>query len=71
MPDSATTTRSGGHQRAQADRQLAVERERAQVAVVDADDRRAQRQRAVELGAIVHLDQRVDAGLARGGEQRA
>ena len=45
-----------------------VDRQRLQVAVVDAEQRARQAQRAVELGLVVHLDQDVHAEL--GARQR-
>ena len=45
-------------------------REIAQVAVVDADQRRAERQRAAHLGFVVNLDQRVHAETARLDDHR-
>ena len=59
IPDSATTIRSAGIDGAQPDRQLAIDRERPQVAVVDADDLGAGRDRARDLVRVVRLDQRV------------
>ena len=46
MPDSAMTSTSGGHERRQPLGDGEVGRQRLQVAIVDADDRRAERQRA-------------------------
>ena len=43
--------------------------ERAQVAVVDADERRLQPQRAIEFGAVVHLHEHVHAERERAGFQ--
>ena len=71
MPLSPTTMRSAGTQR----RELLADGKRhlegAQIAVVDADQRRVERQRAVELGPVVHLDQHVHAEPVRGVDQRA
>ena len=60
MPDSETSMRSGasGASRSVVDE---VDRKVAQVAVVDADQRRAERQRAAHLGFVMNLDQRVHA----------
>ena len=43
----------------------AVDREGGEVARVDADHRRAERDRALELGGVVRLDERVEAELVR------
>ncbi len=45
--------------------------ERPQVAVVHPDDPRPRRERAIELRPVVHLDERVDARLARHREEAA
>ena len=56
-------------------RELLADAERhlegAQVAVVDADELRAERQRALEFGAVVDLDQHVHAEPVGGVDQRA
>ncbi len=49
---------------------LPVDAERGEVAGVDADDRRAERRRALEFDGVVRLDQRVEAERARVFEQR-
>ena len=70
MPDSETRTRSGA---SGASRSVVgeVDAEIAQVAVVDADQRRAERQRAAHLGLVMDLDQRVHAEPPRLGDHRS
>ena len=46
-----------------------VDRERLEVAVVDAEQRAREAQGALELGLVVHLDQHVHAEIGRGGGQ--
>ena len=66
----------GDHQPAGRNARQQVERGRerhvegAQVAVVDADERRREPQRALELGGVVHLDQHRHAEVARAGFER-
>ena len=64
MPDSETSSRSGAMA---ASRSVVARsmREVAQVAVVDADQRRTERKRAAHLGFVMHLDQRVHAEAPR------
>ena len=57
MPLSVTTRRSLGIRGQQVERGLKRDVERAQVAVVDADKRRRQSQRAIELGRVVDFGQ--------------
>ena len=64
-PDSATTRRSSGTSVAQPDGGLGVDRERPQVAVVDADEAGVGGQRRVQLARVVRLDQRLEAEVAR------
>ena len=61
MPLSVTTRRSGGTRGRSSSVVSQRHVERAQVAVVDADQRRRQPQRAIELRRIVHFDQHVHA----------
>ena len=65
IADSATTIAVPRHPREQLELAAAVELERGQVARVDADHRRPQRDRALELVGVVRLDERVDAERAR------
>ena len=69
MPLSATTTRvgEGVAPRNEVELRAAVDRERGEIAGVDADHRRAERDRALELGGVVRLDERVQTEL--GGER--
>ena len=73
MPLSATTTRFGCSRRALPghEPQLggAVDGERREVAGVDADRVRAERQRPRELGAVVRLDEGIQAGRGRRGHE--
>ena len=59
--DAVRPGRSGASRSRDRERGL----EGVQIAVVDADQPRFQRQRAVELGLVVHLDQRVHAERMR------
>ena len=70
MPDSETSRRSGARPR-QPLGGREVDREIAQVAVVDADQRRAERQRAAHLGFVMNLDQRIHAEAPRFVDHRA
>ena len=65
MPDSETTITPGGIASSRRSVRLTSTREVAQVAVVDADDLRPVRERALELVLVVHLDEHVEAELAR------
>ena len=67
MPDSVTSKRSAGTSAQQVERGVERDLEGAQVAVVDADQRRLQPQRAVQLGAVVHFDQHRHAERLRRG----
>ena len=58
MPDSATATTSGGDAGGQRLGPVLVDRERAQVPLVDPDQARPGRERPLELGLVVHLHQR-------------
>ena len=69
MPDSVTRSRSPGTRGSSAERRLQRDLERAQVAVVDAEQRRPQAQRAVEFAAVVHFHQHRQAERQRGGLQ--
>ena len=69
MPDSVTTSLSAGMR---GSRPMVVSQrrlERAQVAVVDADQRRAQLQRRGQLVAVMHFHQHVQAQFQRAGFQ--
>ena len=71
IPLSVTTTRSEGTRGRRSSVVAQRDVERAQIAVVDADERRRKPQRAVELGGVVHFDQhrkrsvRAGAGFER------
>src|SRR5688572_6403406 len=54
------------HARQQADRRVQRDREITQVAVVDADQRRTQLQRTVELDGVVHFDEDIEPVTDRG-----
>ena len=69
MPDSVTRMRSG-RQRRQPLGRREVDAEIAKVAIVDPDQRRAERQRAAHLVLVMNLDQRVHAEAARFGDHR-
>ena len=64
MPLSATRDHVVGQQRRQPAEGVGVDLEGLQVAGVDADQPRAERERALGLGLVVHLDQRGQAELA-------
>ena len=64
MPLSVTTIAPAGRVQ-QIERRFQPRFERAQVAVVDADQRRLELQRAFELVGVVHLDQHRHAQLVR------
>ena len=66
MPDSAMRRRPRGRRREQLDLASAIDLERGEVAGVDADDRRAEVERALQLGAGVHLDERLHLEILRG-----
>ena len=68
LGDDQPVTRSPGDERQLG---LAVDREARQVARVDADDLRAERDGALELGRIVRLDEQVEAELLSPGEHQA
>ncbi len=75
-PDSRCRSRRPARPGIRDPRQRALGRaevglEALQIAIVDADELRAGRERALELRLVVHLDQRVEAESARVGEQRA
>ena len=65
MPLSVTTMRSAGMRVEQIERRLQTGLERLQIAVVDADERRLELERALELRRVVHFDQHRQAELAR------
>ena len=60
IADSAITIRSRGARGEQLELAAAVDRERREVARVDADHGRAERGRAGELAGVVRLDERVE-----------
>ena len=57
MPLSVMTRRPAGTRRREVESRRQRDFERAQVPVVDADQRRVEQKRAVELSRVVHLDQ--------------
>ena len=65
MPDSVTSSAVGRHVRQHAQRGLQRDLEGAQVAVVDAEQRRLELERALQLGRVVHLDQHGHVQAAR------
>ena len=71
MPLSPTTMRSDGIRGASSSLTLERDLEGAQVPVVDADELGAERQGAVQLRPVVHLDQHVHAEIVSGVDQRA
>jgi hypothetical protein len=70
MPDSVTSRRSAGTSAA-CQRGVQRDLEGAQVAVVDAHQRRLQLQRALQFGRVVHLDQHRHVEAARDGSSSA
>ena len=63
-PDSAMTSRSSGTSSRRRPGTLGVDVERPQVAVVEPDQARARRERALELASVVGLDQRLQPEVA-------
>ena len=61
MPLSPTTTRSSGTRGASRSADLERGDEGLEVAVIDADERRFEPERTLELGVVVHLEQHVHA----------
>ena len=61
---------AGGNRRQEPERGRERHVERAQIAVVDADERRGEQERALELRAVVDLGQHRHAELARAGFER-
>ena len=65
MPDSATTILSRGARATQLELHAAVDLEGREVARVDPDHRRAERDRSLELLGVVRLDERVEPERGR------
>ena len=68
-PDSAIDDPVGGDALAQPGGELGVDRERPQVAVVDADEPRVGGEGGVQLARVVRLDERLEAEVEGGADE--